>query len=164
MKYSHRIDDTALYVFIIFVSAGCCPPYGEEPVALEQIEKLIPLEQREESVVHEPLVIGKAHNPELPDRANFEATWATLSWTPGAGAVSHDVYLSDNFDAVNNGAGDAFRGNQSETRFIIGFMGFAYPNGLVPGKTYYWRIDEFNEGAANSPCRGDVWRFTVVEK
>jgi hypothetical protein len=25
-----------------------------------------------------------------------------------------------------------------------------------------WRVDGVNEGAANSPCRGDIWRFTIV--
>ena len=43
--------------------------------------------------------------------------WATLAWTAGDFAVSHDVYLSDNIDDVSNGAADAFRGNQIATSY-----------------------------------------------
>jgi hypothetical protein len=65
-----------------------------------------------------------------------------LSWAPGSFAVSHDVYLGDNFDDVNDGVEGTFRGNQATTFIVAGFPGFSYPDGLVPGTTYYWRIDE----------------------
>ncbi len=119
-----RIMFIGSHIPLFLLSAGCCSSDREESFGQEQ---------REETVVYEPLVIEKAHSPGPPDRVNFGGTWATLSWTPGAGAVSHDVYLSDNFEDVNDGTGDAFRGNQSETRFIIGFKGFTYPDGLVSG-------------------------------
>ena len=35
------------------------------------------------------------------------------------------------------------------------------PDGLVPGKTYYWRVDEINDGDPASPWKGNVWSFTV---
>ncbi|GAI03698.1 unnamed protein product, partial [marine sediment metagenome] len=35
------------------------------------------------------------------------------------------------------------------------------PDGLVPGRTYYWRIDEVNDTEPNSPWKGDVWNFTL---
>ena len=71
-------------------------------------------------------------------------TWVTLSWRAGYFAVTHDVYLGNNLEDVNNGAGDTFRGNQVDLFYVAGFPGFAYPDGLVPGTTYYWRIDEVN--------------------
>jgi hypothetical protein len=37
----------------------------------------------------------------------------------------------------------------------------SFPDGLVPGTTYYWRIDEVNEAEPNSPWKGKVWNFTV---
>jgi len=40
-------------------------------------------------------------------------TWVSLSWSPGDSAVSHNVYLGDNFDDVNNGTGDTFQGNSA---------------------------------------------------
>ncbi len=105
-----------------------------------------------------------ARNPEPADGALLADTWVTLGWLPGGFAVSHDVYLSDNFDDVNNGAEGTFQGNQAETFFVVGFPGFPYPDGLVPGTTYYWRIDEVNDTEPNSPWKGDVWSFSVPPK
>jgi len=95
-----------------------------------------------------------AFGPEPADGALHEATWANLLWMPGELAVSHDVYLGDNFDDVNNGAESTFQGNQATASFTIGFPGFAIPDGLVPGTTYYWRIDEVNDTEPNSPWKG----------
>ncbi|MBN2314677.1 MAG: hypothetical protein JXM79_12170 [Sedimentisphaerales bacterium] len=105
-----------------------------------------------------------ALNPTPADGALHEDTWANLSWSPGALAVSHDVYLGDNFDDVNDGVGDTFRGNQEGTFLVIGLPGFPYPDGLVPGTTYYWRIDEVNDVDPNSPWKGDVWSFSIPPK
>jgi len=91
-------------------------------------------------------------------------TWVNLSWSPGFYAVSHDVYFGDNFDNVNDGAAEAFVGNQVATFLVAGFPGFPYPDGLVPGTTYYWRIDEVNDAEPNSPWKGDVWSFSVPPK
>ena len=84
-----------------------------------------------------------------------------LSWISGDIAVSHDVYLGDIFEDVNDGADDTFRGNQDGVFYVAGFTGYAYPDGLVPGTTYYWRIDEVNEAEPNSPWKGDVWSFSI---
>jgi hypothetical protein len=105
-----------------------------------------------------------ARSPSPADGASVSDTWVTLSWSPGDSAVSHDVYLGDNFDDVDNGSGDTFRGNQTSTMFIAGFPGFAYPDGLVPGTTYYWRIDEVNEADPNSPWKGPIWSFSIPPK
>ena len=52
------------------------------------------------------LVGESAINPSPPDGSMYEDTWATLGWGPGTYAVSHDVYIGDNFDDVNK-RGDA---------------------------------------------------------
>ena len=103
----------------------------------------------------------KASDPDPADGAFVEQTWATLTWTAGASAVTHDVYFGDDFDDVQTGAGETFRGNQPSTFFTVGFPGFPYPEGLVPGATYYWRIDEINEAEPDSPWTGDVWSFSI---
>lgn len=105
------------------------------------------------------LELATAPSPE--DGALLAETWVGLTWMPSDFAVSHDVYLGDNFDDVNNGLGDTFRTNQKNTDFVVGFPGYPYPDGLVPGTTYYWRIDEVNEADPNSPWKGPVWSFTV---
>jgi hypothetical protein len=105
-----------------------------------------------------------AYNPDPADGVIYESTWANLSWTLGAYAVSHDVYLGENFDDVNDGAEITFQGNQAATNLVIGFPGFPYPAGLVPGTTYYWRVDEVNEVHPDSPWKGDVWSFLLPPK
>ncbi|MGB2866480.1 MAG: LamG domain-containing protein, partial [Sedimentisphaerales bacterium] len=106
----------------------------------------------------------KAWNPDPPSGAMYPDTWLSLSWSAGYFAASHDVYLGDNFSDVNDGAGDTFRGNQAAEYYVAGFPGFAYPDGLVPGTTYYWRIDEVNDAEPNSPWKGDVWSFSIPPK
>ncbi len=69
---------------------------------------------------------------------------ATLSWAPGGGAVSHDVY----FGTASPGTS---RGNQSGTTYN--------PGALAGNTTYYWRIDE--KDGSNNTTTGDVWSFTT---
>ena len=91
-------------------------------------------------------------------------TWVNFSWRAGDFAFSHDVYFGDNFDDVSAGTESTFVGNQTSTFFVVGFPGFPYPDGLVPGTTYYWQIDEVNEVEPNSPWRGDIWSFSIPPK
>ena len=102
-----------------------------------------------------------AYSPVPSDGATHRDTWANLSWSAGGFSVSHDLYFGDNFDEVDTGAESAFMGNQLLTNFIVGFPGFPFPDGLVPGTTYYWRIDEINDLHPESPWAGDVWSFLV---
>jgi len=106
----------------------------------------------------------KTYNPTPADGTLLESTWANLSWEPGTFAVSHDVYIGNNFDEVNAGTESTFVGNQLGTTLIVGFLGFAFPEGLVPGTTYYWRIDEVNDADPNSPWKGNVWSFVIPPK
>jgi len=107
-----------------------------------------------------------ARSPQPADGALHADTWVTLSWKPGDFAVSHDVYLGGSFSDVEQATpdSDVFRGNQTATFYVAGFPGFAYPDGLVPGTTYYWRIDEVNDADPNSPWKGDIWSFSIPPK
>ncbi|MFC1604723.1 PA14 domain-containing protein [Planctomycetota bacterium] len=91
-------------------------------------------------------------------------TGVVLDWIAGDFAVSHDVYFGDNFNDVNAGAESMFQANQTADFFLAGFPGYAYPDGLVPGSTYYWRIDEVNDADPNSPWKGPVWSFSIPLK
>ncbi|MCP4263207.1 MAG: hypothetical protein GY774_37715, partial [Planctomycetes bacterium] len=106
----------------------------------------------------------KAYGPTPKNGALIADTWVSLSWRAINFAASHDVYLGDNFDDVSNGADSAFRGNQTDTFIVAGFPGFPFPDGLVPGTTYYWRIDEVNDAEPNSPWIGDIWSFSIPPK
>jgi hypothetical protein len=107
---------------------------------------------------------GFSKNPSPANGAMIENTWVTLGWRAGEFAVSHDVYLGDNFDDVNAGAEGTFIGNQAATFLVAGFPGFPYPDGLIPGTTYYWRIDEINQAEPDSPWKGKIWSFSVPPK
>jgi hypothetical protein len=104
-----------------------------------------------------------AYGPEPEDGALYPNTWAELKWKPSPTAVTHDVYLGEKFDDVNSGAAGTFRGNQATTSLLVGLgmPGDPYPGGLVPGTTYYWRIDEVNTADPNSPWKGPVWSFSI---
>ncbi len=104
-----------------------------------------------------------AFSPDPEDGALINQTWILLSWQPGATAASHDVYVGDNFDDVNSGAENTFQGNQATTLVTVGFPGFAFPDGLVPGATYYWRIDEV-EADGTTTHKGEIWSFRIPPK
>ena len=105
-----------------------------------------------------------AFGPNPADGGYLMGTWGNLFWSPGGYAVTHDVYAGENFEDVNSGAADVFIGNQAGTDIIVGFPGYPFPDGLVPGTTYYWRVDEVNDANSDSPWRGDVWSFSVPPK
>ncbi len=75
-------------------------------------------------------------------------------WTPGDKAAKHEIYFSDNKDAVANGTAPVTRQPAQETIFD--------PGTLEWNKTYYWRVDEVNEAVAESPWKGNVWSFTTA--
>jgi len=96
-----------------------------------------------------------ASGPNPRDGAMIEATSSHLSWRTGDFAVSHDVYFGDSLEDVNQATAesDAFQGSQTATEFPV--------QGLTPGATYYWRVDEVNDANAASPWKGDIWSFWV---
>ena len=105
-----------------------------------------------------------ASKPIPDDGAVLKDTWVSIEWMAGPVAVSHDVYLGDNYDDVAAGSTNVFQGNQGSTNFVVGFPGFLYPDGLIVGTTYYWRIDEVNDLHPDSPWKGPVWSFTIAPK
>ena len=77
-----------------------------------------------------------AYSPTPTDGTMYIDTWVSLSWSQGGFVESHDVYFGDNFADVKAGTESAFRGNQASAFFVVGFPGFTYTDGLVPGTTY----------------------------
>ena len=106
-----------------------------------------------------------AYGPTPADGAYHSDTWASIAWTPGETAVSNDIYFSDSLTDVMDGTPGTpgFRGNQATADYVIGFPGFPYPDGLVPGTTYYWRIDGI-EADGTTIYRGFIWSFMIPPK
>ncbi len=75
-----------------------------------------------------------------------------LSWRPGREAVSHQVYLSTDSNAVANGTAPAVA--RTEASYA--------PSALELGATYYWKVVEVNQAATPTTWESDVWSFTVV--
>jgi hypothetical protein len=104
---------------------------------------------------------GTAALPKPGNRAVEVSQDAVLSWMPGEYADTHDVYFGTDFDDVNDAGRDndpnsvLVSQNQTETTYD--------PPGLLEfGRTYYWRVDEFNDLDPNSPWKGNVWSFMVI--
>jgi hypothetical protein len=115
--------------------------------------------------IESSLPVVKATKPHPQNGSMHFDTWVTMSWNAGETAVSHDVYMGDDLNTVSDAdhTSEAFQGNQVTTEFMAGFPGFAYPDGLVPGTTYYWRVDEV-EADGTTIHKGDVWNFSLPPK
>ena len=155
--------ETDAYVAFINQSAGSGPPGWLDDRGLTCAEFI-------NNWVVSEIGLGQgnpiARSPDPKDGALHEDTWITLSWKAGPFAASHDIYMGDDYQAVDEATRDSdlFRGNQGATFFVAGFPGFAYPDGLVPGTTYYWRIDEVNAPPDETVFKGEVWSFSIPPK
>jgi hypothetical protein len=111
-------------------------------------------------LLYDPPLI--AWNPFPPDGALHPDPWVFGGWSAGVTAVSHDVYFGDDFAEVDAdaGTGETFQSNQPEVFLVVGVPGYPYPDGLVPGTTYYWRVDEVE--ADGTKHKGQVWSFRVL--
>jgi len=104
-------------------------------------------------------ISGQATQPDPADGAVIEQTYALLTWAAGISAVSHNVYIGDNLDDVTNGVDSTFIGNLDVTVLSVGLPDLPFPDGLVPGTTYYWRVDEVE--ADGTTHAGQIWSFSI---
>ena len=97
--------------------------------------------------------VQTAYDPDPPDGATMVDVGATLSWTAGVGAMLHRVYLGTNEDAVTNATLDSpeYMGRKTTPSYE--------PDFLEKGKTYYWRIDEYDSQTTH---KGDIWSFSTI--
>jgi len=105
-----------------------------------------------------------ARGPSPKDGSMIDQPSVQASWKAGDLAKLHDVYFGDNREEVNAATPEnkaLYVGRQAVTKLALGLPGGPAPDGLVPGKTYYWRVDEINDGDPNSPWKGAVWSFSV---
>ena len=77
----------------------------------------------------------------------------TLSWRASREAAQHNVYQSDDRQAVIDGTAPAVTVTQANYG----------PLALDVGKTYYWRVDEVNDPKIGATLKGDLWSFTTAE-
>jgi hypothetical protein len=99
----------------------------------------------------------KARWPKPGSNVSDAPPYTVLSWTPGTGAVTHDVYFGTDANAVRdantvNTLGVYMGPQNYEVNSLT-------PAGLEMGKAYYWRIDEVN---STNVFKGDRWQFVVA--
>jgi len=97
--------------------------------------------------------LAKASDPRPSDEATDVPRDAVLSWMPGIFAPpinGHKVYISDNFNDVNDGIGGIA---QDANSYAPGRLNF--------GTTYYWRVDEVNGPPDYTVYEGGLWSFTT---
>ncbi len=98
---------------------------------------------------HFATIPPKATEPYPDDDQTNVAQNVELSWTPGYGAVSHDVYLSTIQSEVEN---------RSIPPINVEVEKYKPPD-LNWETEYFWRIVERFDGGGEAT--GDVWRFTT---
>ena len=74
-----------------------------------------------------------------------------LGWRAGREAASHDVYISDDPNALT------LADSVDEPVFDTASQGLAL------GQSYHWRIDEVNDAETPKTWQGELWNFTTQE-
>ncbi|MHC4192513.1 MAG: hypothetical protein ACYSUB_23095, partial [Planctomycetota bacterium] len=74
-----------------------------------------------------------------------------LSWRAGREAVTHDVYVGIDEQAVIDGTAPV--ATVAETSYG--------PLALDLGETYFWRVEEVNEAETPATWQGGLWNFTT---
>lgn len=115
---------------------------------IDEVNELHPDSPWEGDVWSFTISSNTAYDPYPADGAEFIYPNVTLSWTAGLGAQSHTVYISSDFDTVNNAADGEPREGTTYT-----------PAPLVKGAVYYWRVDEYDGVTTH---RGDIWSFSTI--
>ncbi len=114
------------------------PPHGDDTVNYKDVALFLNAWLTATTI---PPLPEQAGNPSPADGAVDVDTTALLSWTPGAGATSHDLYLGWTNPPP-------FIRNQTAATFD--------PVSMASNITYYWRIDERNDWGKTE---GIVWTF-----
>ncbi|MBP7052938.1 MAG: hypothetical protein KBE65_18185 [Phycisphaerae bacterium] len=95
-----------------------------------------------------------AHVPNPRDGALWLPISFTASWTAGQTAVSHVLYAGTDEALVAAGDPNTQLATLAEASFDATGL-------LVPGTTYYWRIDEVDADGTVYP--GEVWSFSTYD-
>jgi hypothetical protein len=95
-----------------------------------------------------------ATNPSPEDGAGgVSALSAVLSWDQGPEAVEHQVYLSTDFNDVNDRL----------IPYASPGANTYSPSSLELDTTYYWAVDEVNNAADPNIRPGQIWSFTTAD-
>ena len=127
--------------------------YSPGPLVWEQtyywaVDEVNDVENWPGSVWSFTVVGAKASDPSPANHAEEVSPLAKLSWVAGGEADSHELYLSTDFNDVNERLIDPA---------ILDVN--SYEPNLSMAQEYYWAVDEVNMAAATQRWYGDVWTF-----
>jgi hypothetical protein len=95
-----------------------------------------------------------AYGPYPPDGFPLLELQPILSWGPALFADTHNLYISTNFDDVNE--------RNAVVALDLTDPCYHYPTDLEVDQTYYWAVDGVNTLHGSSPWEGDVWSFRTI--
>jgi hypothetical protein len=129
-------------------------PWGDGVVDEADLEVLMEHWGQEVNYLSDP---RQAAGPAPADQSISDVEHVSpLRWVPGRYSAQHDVFLGT--DPVRVAEADLsdttgiYRGRQEGNEYILS-------DTLLPGQTFYWRIDEFNPDTPLT--KGQVWSFSV---
>jgi Tol biopolymer transport system component len=129
-------------------------PWGDGIVDEADLEVLMDYMGQEVHYPTKPANLPKPFDQGLPDTEQA----GLLSWWPGSEASEHDVYIGIDpiavLDADTSDTTGVYRGRQQASEYIL-------PEDVLPGETYYWRIDELDTDGIIT--KGDLWTFSVAD-
>ncbi len=92
-----------------------------------------------------------ARDPNPGTKAKGVPLDTTLSWKAGREAVSHEIYLSTDMQAVTD-----------STALVATVSQAVYtPANLQLDTTYYWKVIEVNQAESPSAWDGEIWSFST---
>ncbi len=98
--------------------------------------------------VRDPEPLLKAQSPK-PANGAIDVTSPQFEWTAGVTAVNHDIYFGTSAEL-----------GEADYKMSMPVGMYYHLDPLVPGMTYFWRIDEVD--AAGAVIEGAVWSFTAM--
>jgi hypothetical protein len=94
-----------------------------------------------------------ARGPSPASGSDDVALDPVLEWTAGRGAAGHDLYITDDLQAL-----------VEDTVPVTAVTETSHgPLSLNIGTTYFWRIDEVSDAETPDIWQGDIWNFTTID-
>ena len=120
--------------------------------ALSNFEGIVPLNMYGLSEVQFLIVPVQAADPVPTNGQTAVSLDPTVSWSAGRGAVSHDLYVSDDPIAVADETIDPIAVGLTDTPYDLA--------GFDMNTVYYWKVNEVSDTEA---WPGNVWSFTTQD-
>ncbi len=113
-------------------------------------DQALTLAQIREICVGDSPSLAKAQSPD-PANGALAVVMPLLQWKPGLDALLHSVYVGTSPELTE--------ANLAAARQPLTML--YYVQGLKPGTTYYWRVDEVD--AAGTVRTGNLWTFVAQD-